>query len=83
MLSTYRFAKNAPLMKTKGVWLSKEVTPQTINPGHGTCVVGNRESRIGTMRWASKYTSSMIVRTQLDAGLDTKDYMSQVNIIIT
>ncbi|GFV60479.1 hypothetical protein TNCV_3471141 [Trichonephila clavipes] len=41
-------------------------------PGYNSwlraCVTYNSESRIGMLHWASPGTSSIIIRTQLDAG---------------
>ncbi|GFU00268.1 hypothetical protein TNCV_802201 [Trichonephila clavipes] len=42
-----------------------------------------RESRIGTLPWSSPDTPSMIVRTQLEAGLVAKHYPSPVRMIPT
>ncbi|GFW06548.1 hypothetical protein TNCV_2188811 [Trichonephila clavipes] len=46
-------------------------------------VACNSESRIGTLPWASPDTSSMIVRTQLEARFVAKHYTPPVSLIST
>ncbi|GFW56407.1 hypothetical protein TNCV_2089141 [Trichonephila clavipes] len=75
MSSTYRYAVSAsnddqrdPAIKINGspdhnIWLR-------------ACEACNSENRIGTLPWLSPDTSSMIVRTQMEAGLIAKHYTS-------
>ncbi|GFV89876.1 hypothetical protein TNCV_4691051 [Trichonephila clavipes] len=71
-----------PLMKTKGVRLKRNGTPDH-NSFLRACVELNSESRIGTLPWSSPDTSSMIDRAQLEAGFVAKHYTSPVSMITT
>ncbi|GFX87710.1 hypothetical protein TNCV_4304191 [Trichonephila clavipes] len=53
------------------------------NSGLRACEACNSESRVGTLPWASPDTSSMIVRTQLEAGFVAKHYTSPFSMIPT
>ncbi|GFY15373.1 hypothetical protein TNCV_1571841 [Trichonephila clavipes] len=44
------------------------------------CVACNSESRIVTLPWVSPDTSSMVVRTQLEAGFVAKHYRSSASM---
>ncbi|GFS84530.1 hypothetical protein TNCV_4606981 [Trichonephila clavipes] len=70
MPSTYRCAVSVPLMTTKGVWIQKK--------GHSRPLL-----LVGTLPWPSPDTSSMIVRTQMEAGFVAKYYTSPVSMIPT
>ncbi|GFV40161.1 hypothetical protein TNCV_3953581 [Trichonephila clavipes] len=82
------YLRHARLERDLVIWLAKEVFGK-LGPAdkrNGTpdnyswlraCVACNSESRIGTLPWASPDTSSMIVRTQLEAGFVAKHYKPQ------
>ncbi|GFY11381.1 hypothetical protein TNCV_3182271 [Trichonephila clavipes] len=53
------------------------------NSWFSACVASKSESKVGTLPWVSLDTSSMIVRTQLEAGFVAKHYMSPVSMIRT
>ncbi|GFW21572.1 hypothetical protein TNCV_4280881 [Trichonephila clavipes] len=78
----YRCAVSVPLMTTKGVWFQRNGTPDH-NFLLRACVACNSKSRIGTLPWLSPDTSSMIVKTQMEAGLVAKHYASPVSMIPT
>ncbi|GFT96615.1 hypothetical protein TNCV_5022571 [Trichonephila clavipes] len=82
MSLTYPCGVSVPLMKTKGVWLSKELAPDH-NSWLRACVEYNSESRIGTLPWVSSDVLSIIVRTPLEARFVAEHYKSPVSLIST
>ncbi|GFU01958.1 hypothetical protein TNCV_1524431 [Trichonephila clavipes] len=83
MPSTYRWVVSRPLMTTKGAPGCQKKWHPGHNPLLRACVACNRESRIITLPWPSPDTSSMVVRTQMEAGFVTKHYTSPVRMIPT
>ncbi|GFW34650.1 hypothetical protein TNCV_952781 [Trichonephila clavipes] len=70
-------------MMLKGVQLSKGNDTPDHNVLLGACVASHSESRIDALPWASPDTSSMIVRTQLEAKFVAKYYTYPVSMIPT
>ncbi|GFX51340.1 hypothetical protein TNCV_3102731 [Trichonephila clavipes] len=82
MPSTYRCAESEPLRTAKGGRVQKK-WPLNQNAVLCASVAYKSEIRIGMLHRPSPDTSSMIVRTEMEAGFVAKHYTASVSMIPT